>query len=319
MSAPDFRTDWIWRDGSFVPWQDANLHVMSHVVHYGSSVFEGIRCYDTPRGPAVFRLDDHLRRLVESARIYQMALPYDVAALADATRELLRRNGLREGYIRPLVIRGLGALGLNPAASPVETFLMCWPWGRYLGAEALEQGVDACVASWFRPAPNTFPALAKAGGNYLNSQLVKMEAARNGYAEGIAVGPAGLVSEGSGQNVFLVRGGVVFTPEVDGTMLEGITRDTVIRLCRDMGIEVRETKVPREMLYTADEVFFTGTAAEITPVRSVDRTPVGAGTAGPVTRALQDAYLSVVRGMSADPWGWLDPVPWPEPEKVGVA
>jgi branched-chain amino acid aminotransferase len=309
----------VWRDGAFVPWQDATLHVTSHVVHYGSSVFEGIRCYDTPRGPALFRLGDHLRRLLESARIYGMGLSWDLPALAGACRELLRRNGLREGYVRPLVVRGTGALGVDPTDSRVETFVMCWPWGRYLGAEALEQGVDACVSSWFRPAPNTFPALAKAGGNYLNGQLVKMEARRNGFAEGIAVGPDGLVSEGSGQNVFLVKDGVVLTPEVDGTMLAGITRDTILRLCRDMGMEARETRIPRETLYTADEVFFTGTAVEVTPVRSVDRVPVGSGGRGPVTRALQQAYLSAVRGEGADPWGWLDLVPWAEGAAVEVA
>jgi branched-chain amino acid aminotransferase len=289
---------------------------MSHAVHYGSSVFEGIRAYDTARGPAIFRLSDHLRRLIESAKIYRMAVRWPVDTLAEGCREVLRRNELREGYLRPLVMRGVGALGLNPTASAVETFLICWPWGRYLGADALEQGVDACVSSWFRPAPNTFPALAKAGGNYLNSQLMKMEALANGYAEGIAVGTNGLVSEGSGQNVFLVKNGSVRTPPLDGSLLGGITRDTVLHLCGAMGVEAREEPVPREMLYTADEVFFTGTAAEITPVRSVDRIPVGEGKRGPVTARLQQAYLDLVRGGSSDPFGWLEVVPWPAAASV---
>jgi branched-chain amino acid aminotransferase len=311
MSVLDTGMRWIWRNGTFVRWEDANVHVMSHVVHYGSSVFEGMRSYETPRGPAIFRLRDHLKRLVDSARIYRMCVPYPRDELAEGCRELLRRNGLREGYLRPLVMRGVGALGLNPTSSAIETFLICWPWGRYLGADALERGVDACVSSWFRPAPNTFPALAKAGGNYLNSQLMKLEAVADGYDEGIAVGPAGLVSEGSGQNVFLVRNGVVHTPALDGTLLGGITRDTVLQMCRDLGIEALEGPVPREMLYTADEVFFTGTAAEITPVRSVDRIPVGDGHPGPVTKRLQKVYLDLVHGHGDDPWGWLDPVLWP--------
>ena len=311
MSTLDIGMRWIWRDGEWVSWDDANIHVMSHVVHYGSSVFEGIRAYDTARGPAIFRLADHLRRLTESAKIYRMTIPHSTEDLAEGCRELLRRNELREGYLRPLVIRGLGALGLNPTASAIETFLICWPWGRYLGAEALEQGVDACVSSWFRPAPNTFPALAKAGGNYLNSQLVKMEALANGYAEGIAVGTDGLISEGSGQNVFLVKNGTVRTPPLDGSLLGGITRDTILHLCGTLGIEAREESIPREMLYTADEVFFSGTAAEITPVRSVDRITVGAGKRGPVTARLQQAYLDLARGFAGDPFGWLDMVPWP--------
>jgi len=314
VSATTPRTDWIWKDGGFVRWEDATLHVMSHVVHYGSSVFEGVRCYATPRGPAFFRLGEHVERLLDSARIYQMPVPWSAEALADASRELFRRNRMAEGYLRPLVLRGLGGLGVNPLQSPVEVYLLAWPWGRYLGAEALEQGVDACVSTWFRPAPNTFPALAKAGGNYLNSQLVKMEAMRNGYAEGIAVSTTGLVSEGSGQNVFLVKSGVVLTPSLDGIMLAGITRDTVLRLCRRLGIEASERQVPREMLYTADEVFFAGTAAEVTPVRSVDRVQVGAGSPGPVTRCIQAAYLDLAHGRAGDPEGWLDLVSWPAQE-----
>jgi len=311
-----FRTPWIWKNGDFLRWEDANIHVMSHVVHYGSAVFEGVRCYETPRGPAFFRLRDHIRRLLDSANVYQMPMEYDVDELMEASFELFRRNGMREGYLRPLAIRGAGALGLNPASSPVETWLMGWPWGQYLGSTALEEGVDACVSSWFRPAPNTFPTLAKAGGNYLNSQLMKMEAVRNGYAEGIAMGPGGLVSEGSGQNIFLVKDGEVVTPALDGTMLDGITRKTVLALGRDLDIPMSETRVPREMLYTADEVFFTGTAAELTPVRSVDRIPVGDG-AWPVTRKLQTAYMDLVRGKQPDSREWLDLIP--QTANAGVA
>ncbi len=307
---------WIWKDGAFVPWQDANIHILSHVVHYGSSVFEGVRCYETPEGPAFFRLRDHLRRLEESARIYQMPLKHEAGELAEASRELFRRNEMTEGYLRPLVIRGFGALGLNPTASPVETYLMGWPWGQYLGAKALEEGVDACVSTWLRPAPNTFPALAKAGGNYLNSQLMKLEAARNGYAEGIALGPGGVLSEGGGENIFVVRKGEVLTPELDGTMLDGITRNTILALCGDLGIPAREARIPREALYTADEAFFTGTAAELTPIRSVDRIPIGDGV-GPLTRRLQTAYMDLVRGRSPDPRGWREVIA--QPASAGVA
>jgi branched-chain amino acid aminotransferase len=246
-----------------------------------------------------------------------MEIPHTVDALAEGCRELLRRNDLREGYLRPIVLRGAGAVGVNATGSPVETFLICWPWGTYLGAEALEQGVDVCVSTWFRPAPNTLPTMAKAGGNYLNSQLVKMEAVANGYNEGIAVGHDGLISEGSGQNVFLVKAGVLYTPAIDGTLLGGITRNTVLHLARAQGIEIVEGAVPREMLYTADEVFFAGTAAEVTPVRSVDRITVGIGRPGPMTQALQTAYLDLVRGRSPDPQGWRDVVPWREPALAG--
>lgn len=304
-------TEWIWRDGEFVPWESATLHVMSHVVHYGSSVFEGIRCYQTPEGPAIFRLGDHLRRLRDSARIYRMDPGYDEMALAAACGELVRRNALEACYIRPVILRGVGAAGLNPAASPVETYLICWPWGAYLGDGALERGVDVGISSWQRPGPNTHPVLAKAGGNYLSSQLIKMEALANGYEEGIALGPGGLVSEGSGQNLFLVRDGALITPAMDGTLLLGVTRDCILTLAREMGIPVREQAVPREMLYTADELFFTGTAAEVTPVRSVDRIEIGDGRAGPVTRRLQERLLGVAHGTLPDPYGWRTPVAAP--------
>ena len=301
-------TEWIWHDGEFIPWERATLHVMSHAVHYGSSFFEGIRCYATPGGPAIFRLDDHLRRLHESCRIYRTEVPFGVATLAAACCELVTRNGLEDCYIRPIVLRGLGAPGVNPAASPIETYLVCWPWGAYLGADALEQGVDVRVSSWHRMAPNTFPATAKAGGNYIAAQLMKMEALADGYAEAIALDPGGLVSEGSGENVFLVRDEMLITPALNGTFLPGITRDSVITLARDLGIPVREQAVPRELLYIADEVFLTGTAAELTPVRSVDRITVGDGTVGPVTRAIQQKLMDILRGRAPDHYGWRTPV-----------
>ncbi|MFO7262074.1 MAG: branched-chain amino acid transaminase [bacterium] len=305
------RTEWIWRDGTFIPWEAATVHVMSHVVHYGSSFFEGIRCYSTPNGPAIFRLRDHLRRLHDSCRIYRTELPFSVETLAQACCELVARNGLEDCYIRPVVFRGVGAPGLNPAASPVETYLVCWPWGAYLGADALERGVDVRVSSWSRMAPNTFPAMAKAGGNYIAAQLMKMEALADGYAEAIALDPNGLVSEGSGENVFLVRDEVLITPALNGSFLPGITRDTVITLARDLGIPVREQAVPREMLYIADEVFLTGTAAELTPVRSVDRIPVGNGTVGPITRAIQQKLMDILHGRAPDHYGWRTPVGQP--------
>jgi len=313
------KSPWIWKNGEFIPWEAATIHVMAHVVHYGSSVFEGIRCYSTKKGPAVFRLDAHLRRFLDSARIYRMEIPFDADALRDATGELVRRNELDECYIRPIAIRGMGALGLNPTASAIDTYLICWRWGSYLGAGALEQGVDVCISSWNRPAPNTFPTIAKAGGNYMNAQLMKMEAIANGYAEAIALSPDGLVSEGSGQNIFLVRDGTLITPQIDGAMLLGITRDSVITLARDMGIPVREQQVPREMLYIADEVFFTGTAAEVTPVRSIDRIQVGNGGVGPISRAIQERLLGVARGEIEDTYGWLWHVPGEAGGKAAVA
>ena len=311
MTAEIPRTDWIWNDGTFVPWDDARIHVMTHALHYGSSIFEGIRFYETPDGPAVMRLRDHIRRFYTSCRIYNMEPAYSPDELSEACMELIRRNGISEGYLRPLAFRGVGALGLNPKPSPIQTLLICWPWGRYLGAEALDQGVDACVSSWSRPAPNTHPSLAKAGGNYINSQLIKMEALANGFSEAIALGPGGTVSEGSGQNIFLVVEGELLTPALDGTLLAGITRNCVLRMARDMGMTVKECTIPREMLYQAEEIFFAGTASEITPVRSVDRIPVGDGGCGPVTRRLQEAYLAVARGIEPDPYGWLERVRMP--------
>ena len=305
MSTHITEAQWIWQDGEFVAWHDARVHVLSLAVQFGSSVFEGIRCYATPGGPAIFRLHDHLQRLFDSCRIYRMDPGYSLEELAAACAAAVERNGLDACYIRPMVLRGYGAAGMNPIGSPVQVFIPCWPWGTYLGAEALEQGVDVGVSSWQRMAPNTFPALAKAAGNYNNAQLIKMEATANGYAEGIALSPSGLLSEGSGQNLFLVRRGALITPVLDGTNLTGITRDTVIAIAGDLGIPVREQPVPREALYTADELFFTGTASEITPIRSVDRVTVGAGRAGPVTQRLQRRFMEIVHGEVPDTRGWL--------------
>jgi branched-chain amino acid aminotransferase len=298
-------TDWIWRDGAFIPWTDAHVHVLSHSMQFGSSIFEGIRSYSTPQGPAIFRLEDHLRRLYHSARIYRIDVPYSMDELVAATCELVEKNGMDACYLRPMIVRGYGAAGMVPFASPVEVYLPCWPWGAYLGDDALTKGVDACVSTWNRVAPNTIPAMAKIAGNYLGGQLIKMEALANGYAEAIALDTDGRISEGSGQNVFLVMNGVLYTAPVDGSLLPGITRDTVVTLAREAGIEVREQAMPREALYIADELFLTGTASEVTPVRSVDRIAVGTGEPGPVTMQLQRAYLDLVGGRVPDTHGWL--------------
>jgi branched-chain amino acid aminotransferase len=298
-------TDWIWRNGEFVAWRDATVHVLAHSMQFGSSAFEGIRCYNTPRGPAVFRLEDHLQRLLNSCKIYRMEVPYGVDELVAACCELVERNALNACYLRPMVLRGYGAAGMVPFDSPVEVYLPCWPWGTYLGEGALENGVDACVSSWHRVAPNTIPSMAKVAGNYLGGQLIKMEALANGYDEAIALGPEGLVSEGSGQNVFIVSRGVIFTTPANGTLLPGITRDSVITLARDAGFEVREQAMQREALYTADEIFLTGTASEVTPVRSVDRIKIGIGRVGEVTKQLQRTFLDLVHGKVEDQHGWL--------------
>jgi len=297
--------EWIWRDGAFVPWNDAKLHILSTAVQFGTSVFEGMRAYDTERGPAIFRLDAHIRRLFDSARIYRMVPDYAPEDVAAASREIVAKNGLGDCYIRPMILRGYGAPGLNPMNSPIETYVAAWAWGTYLGDGALGAGVDVCVSSWQRAMPNTFPARAKAGGQYLNAQLMKMEAVTNGYADAIALGPGGIVSEGTGMNLFLVREGVIITPVLDGTSLVGITRGAVIQMAADLGYEVRSEPVPREALYTSDEMFFTGTAAEVTPIRSVDRIPVGSGAAGPITLALQERFMETVRAKNDDPHGFL--------------
>lgn len=298
-------TEKIWRNGTFIPWDEARIHVLSHVISYSSAVFEGIRCYQTPSGPAVFRLDEHVRRLLDSARICRMDAPYAASELSAAIRELVRVNRMRACYIRPIVLRGYGAVGVHPANNPIEVFIACWEWGAYLGDGAAAEGIDACVSSWNRMAPNTLPALAKSAANYMNSQLIKMEAVSNGYHEGIALDCSGLVSEGSGENVFVVRDGRIMTPPLGNSVLGGITRDAVMQLASDLGIFAAEAPIPREMLYIADEVFLTGTAAEITPVRSVDHIRVGAGRRGPVTGRLQDEFLGIVSGKRPDVHGWL--------------
>lgn len=319
MSAADFpRTEWIWKNGDFVRWEDASLHVMSHVVHYGSSVFEGIRSYETPAGPTFFRLGDHLRRFVASARVHRMPLAHTMEDLVTASRELVARNGLESCYLRPVAFRGLGAAGIDPSRSPVEVFLVCWAWDAYLGAKSLEEGVDCGVSSWLRPAPNTHPTMAKAGGNYLNASLMKMEARSNGFDEAIALSVDGTLSEGSGQNLFLVRDGEIHTPAVDGSFLQGVTRDSVIRLARDMGVTVHEERIPREALYVADEVFLTGTATEVVPVRSVDGITVGPGRRGPVTGRLQERFMALVRGRVPDPYGWRSPAHPATPASAAV-
>ena len=294
----------IWFNGELVAYEDATIHVLSHVVHYGSSVFEGIRAYDTSRGPAVFRLREHMRRFVDSAKIHRMDTGHSVDALCDAVVETVADSGLDACYIRPVAFRGHGPMGVNPLKNPVDTVIAVWEWGQYLGAEAVEQGVDVQVSSWNRPAPNTLPSLAKAGGNYLGGSLIKMEAVLNGYAEGIALSVDGYLSEGSGENLFLVRDGVLYTAPTTMSILPGITRDSVMEIAREQGIEIREQALPREALYLADELFFTGTAAEVTPIRSVDHYTIGEGRRGPVTEALQAAYFAAVRDED-NARGWL--------------
>jgi branched-chain amino acid aminotransferase len=299
----------IWHNGTLINWNDAKIHVLSHVTSYGSSVFEGIRCYSTANGPAVFRGTDHMRRLKDSAKIYRIDLPYSIEELCDAMLEVIRVNDMDACYVRPLVLRGYGNVGVLPTKeNPTETYIACWEWGKYLGSEAIAQGVDVCVSSWTRIAPNTLPALSKAGANYMNSQLIRMEANINGYAEGIALDAAGYVSEGSGENIFVVRDGKIHTPPLAASVLPGITRDSVLRLAESIDIPLVETLIPREMLYIADEVFFTGTAAEITPIRSVDRITIGSGARGPITARLQNEFFELVEGKGSDRFGWLMPV-----------
>jgi len=302
-------TEKIWHNGRFIRWEDATIHVLSHVVSYGSSVFEGIRCYATKSGPAIFRLKDHVRRLLDSGKVYRMEdVGYSAEQLADAMLETVRVNNMGACYVKPIVMRGYGDVGVNGVKNPIEIYIACWNWGKYLGEEAIAEGVDVCVSSWTRMAPNTFPALAKAGANYMNSQLIKMEAVANGYVEGIALDTNGYVSEGSGENIFLVRDGKLLTPPLGASVLPGITRDTILTLAKDMGIPVVETIIPREMLYIADEVFFSGTAAEITPIRSIDRITVGKGRRGPVAEALQKEFFGIVEGGQPDRYNWLTPV-----------
>ncbi len=302
------KSDVIWMNGKLVPWDDARIHVGSHVIHYGSAVFEGVRCYNTPEGPAIFRLDAHTERLFNSAKIYRMDMPYTFEELSRAQIETVAANKKEACYIRPIVYRGYGQLGVNPFPCPVDVAIMVWDWGRYLGQEALETGVDVCVSSWARIAPNTLPAMAKTSANYMNSQLIKMEAIKAGYVEGIALDSDGYLSEGSGENLFLVKNGTLLTPPLVSSVLPGITRDTVVQLARRLRIPVEEARLPREMLYISDEVFMTGTAAEITPVRSVDKITIGKGARGPVTEALQKAFFDVIECRVPDEYGWLTPV-----------
>jgi branched-chain amino acid aminotransferase len=303
MSFPG--TGKIWMNGRFVEWKDATIHIASHVVHYGSGVFEGARCYETPKGSACFRLDEHLVRLINSGKIYRMEYKLDLAGWRAAVLDTIRTNKMKACYIRPLMYRGYETLGVNPLNNPVDAAIMLWEWGAYLGAEALEQGVDMCVSSWSRMAPNTLPAMAKSTANYANSALIKMQALADGYSEGIALDVNGNVSEGSGQNIFIVRDGVIFTPPISASILGGITRDSIISLARDLGYTVVETDLPRESLYIADEVFVVGTAAEVTPIRSIDRITIGPGRRGPITEALQRRFFAVINGELPDSHGWL--------------
>jgi branched-chain amino acid aminotransferase len=295
----------IWFNGEFVNWKDANIHVLSHVVHYGSSVFEGIRCYNTKNGPAVFRLREHAQRLLNSGKIYRMDIPYTVDELCNAIIETIKINDLKDCYIRPIAFRGYKELGVYPLKCPLETVIAAWEWGKYLGEEAIENGVDLGVSTWRRMAPNTLPNMAKAGANYMNSQLAKMESVFNGFDEAIMLDYSGMVSEGSGENIFLVKDDVIYTPHSSLSILSGITRDSVIKLAEDEGIKVTEEPIPREMLYLADEIFLTGTAAEITPVRSVDKIKIGTGKRGPVTEKLQTRFFNIVEGVAEDKFGWL--------------
>ncbi len=313
---PIQKTEKIWHNGKLINWDDANVHVMSHVVHYGSSVFEGIRCYELPSGPAIFRAVEHIQRLVDSAKVYRMDLPFTRDEIIQGMIETVAHNGAWPCYIRPVAFRGYGEAGVSPLNNPVEVYIVNYPWGKYLAGDG--DGVDVCVSSWTRLAPNTLPAMAKAGGNYMNSQLIKMEAIANGYVEGIALDANGYISEGSGENLFLVHHGKLITPPLGNSVLPGITRDSVLQIARDLNIPIVEQVIPREMLYIADEVFFTGTAAEVTPIRSVDKIKVGKGTAGPIAKALQKEFFAIVRGEKPDRHGWFTPVPVRSKQPVGV-
>jgi branched-chain amino acid aminotransferase len=308
-------TEKIWHNGKWINWDDATLHVLSHVVSYGSAVFEGIRCYETQQGPAIFRLREHMQRLVNSARIYRMELPHSVDEFSNIACELVRINKMNSCYVKPIVLRGYGDVGVNPLNSPIDLYMACWGWGAYLGPDALSKGVDVGVSSWTRIAPNTLPAMSKAAANYMNSQLIRMEAAFNGFSEGIALDSNGHVSEGSGMNVFLAHDGTLYTPPLATSILPGITRDAVMKIAEDLRIPCKESVIPREMLYIADEVFFVGTAVEVTPIRSVDRIQIGKGVAGPITRKLQEEFFAITGGTKPDRHNWLTPVGAP----VGAA
>ncbi|MGD0939833.1 MAG: branched-chain amino acid transaminase [Terracidiphilus sp.] len=305
----------IWHNGELIPWEQATIHVMSHVVHYGSSVFEGLRCYGQPQGSAVFRLPEHMQRLLDSAKIYRMELPFTLEELCAGVVDVIEANGVAPCYIRPIALRGYGEIGVSPKGSPMEVYIINFPWGKYIAGHG---GADVCISSWNRLAPNTMPSLAKAGGNYMNSQLIHMEAEVNGYAEGIGLDVNGLVSEGSGENVFVVRNGVIFTPLLANSALSGITRDSVLTIARHLGLTVKEQPLPRELLYIADEVFFTGTAAEVQPIRSIDRILVADGKPGEVTRKIADEFFGIANGLKPDRFGWLTPVKVNTSEPVGA-
>ncbi|MEE9270230.1 MAG: branched-chain amino acid transaminase [Candidatus Krumholzibacteria bacterium] len=302
------KTDKIWMDGEFVDWDDAKIHVCSHVIHYGTAVFEGMRSYKTPAGTMAFRLGTHVDRLFNSAKIFRMDIPFSKREISDAILGTVRANKLDACYIRPVVYRGYEELGVNPFPNPVNVFVAVWKWGGYLGDNVLENGVDVCVSSWTRIAPNTLPALSKSAANYMNSQLIKMEAIVNGYVEGIALDVAGYVSEGSGENLFIVQNGILCTPPLGSSVLPGITRDCVIEFAAALGIPVKEHMIPREALYIADEVFFTGSAVEITPIRSIDKITIGKGKRGPITQKLQEQFFGVLSGEVEDKYKWLTPV-----------
>jgi branched-chain amino acid aminotransferase len=311
------KTEKIWHNGKLIPWDEAQIHVMSHVVNYGSSVFEGIRCYALPNGPAIFRAQEHMQRLLDSAKIYRIDVDYTREELVGGMVDVVKHNGVWPSYIRPIVLRGYGEAGVNPFNSPTEIYICNYPWAKYLGADS-QQGVDVCVSSWTRIAPNTLPSMAKSGANYMNSQLIKMEAIINDYVEGIALDAGGYVSEGSGENVFVVRNGTLQTAPLGNSVLPGITRDSVLQIARELGIPVVEQCIPRELLYIADEVFFSGTAAEITGVRSVDKITVGNGVIGPITKAIQKEFYGIIRGEKADRFNWLTPVPVSSKQPVSV-
>ena len=295
----------VWMNGKLVPWKEANIHIASHVIHYGSSLFEGFRAYDTPKGPVIFRLDAHIKRLYNSCKMYRMEIPYTQDQFEKAVIDTIKANDFKECYIRPVVYRGYGALGVDPFPNPVDSAILVWEWGQYLGDGALENGVDVKISTWQRMAPNTIPALAKSGANYMNSQLIKMEAILEGYVEGIGLNASGHISEGSGENIFLVIDGKIHTPPLSASILPGIIRDTVIHLAKDLDISLTEETLPREMLYIADEIFFTGSAAEITPIRSVDKINIGKGKRGPITKILQDEYFAYINGEREDKYNWL--------------
>jgi branched-chain amino acid aminotransferase len=311
------KTEKIWHNGKLIPWDAAQIHVMSHVVNYGSSVFEGIRCYAPPAGPAIFRVQEHTQRLLDSAKIYRIDVDFTREELISGMLQLVKTNGIWPCYMRPIILRGYGEAGVNPFNSPTEVYICNYPWGKYLGTDA-EQGVDVCVSSWTRIAPNTLPAMAKSGANYMNSQLIKMEAILNGYVEGIALDANGYVSEGSGENVFIVRNGTLQTAPLGNSVLPGITRDSVLQIARELEIPVVEQGIPRELLYIAEEAFLTGTAAEITPIRSVDKISVGKGVTGAVTKAIQKEFYGIVHGDKVDRFGWLTPVPVGSKQPVSV-